>query len=471
MEPDLLQRVAAALEELRLFASLAGILFHFDAPQPPQAEKGVCRLCTGCVRHPRAGGLCQSSAYAAALQGFAIGDVWYTRCWLGVDCFVVPLAPRDELVGAIEVGGFFSPGEGEKAVPRILGRLAGLDPQGGLEPYVSALQGMRETEFMLVRAAAEFLLEATFAKGLNQPDTFSVRQKIFKAERRLSAAIPRPDGDTAGSPPGPAFLRHLGAFLADDEAPAGRSAAALEAFTAALTRDADGDLTRFKAGVVPLLATLACARLRRGESWHAALGGFEQRLLQLERLRSIETVCSWLDALLNPPRLPATPASTRRARGARPLAGRLEEWFRRRPGERLSLTDAAEAVGASRSSIVHRLRTETGQTFRQLRGASRICEAKRLLAFTDLSIGEVSRRCGFRDQSYFTKVFHRHINLTPRQFRQLLGEHGALDPAAAAPGLAHEPEVTDMRRRITPAPPEPVRRTRAARSETGSRSI
>lgn len=424
MDAQLLPRVDAALEELRLFAAFAGIFFHFDSPQPPRVDKGVCRLCSGCVRHPRAGGLCQNSAYAAALQGFAIGDVWYTRCWLGVDCFVVPIAPRGELVGAIEVGGFFSPGEGDKTQPRILSRLASLDPQGALEPFVSALQGMRETEFMLVRAAAEFLLEATFAKGLNQAETFSVRQKIFRAERRLSAVLPG-GSEPPGQPgAGPAFLAQLGAFL--QPGPAADPRRVLEQFTAALTRDSGGDPDRFRGGVLPLLATLAWARLQQGESWHAVMGGFEQRLLQLERLGAVEEVCSWLETLLPDGR---RPPRGRRPRESPSLAPRLEEWLRRRPGERLSLSDAAAAVGASPSSIVHRLRAETGQTFRQLRGASRICEAKRLLAFTDLAIGEVARRCGFRDQSYFTKVFQQHINLTPRQFRRLLRDHGGQEPA------------------------------------------
>ena len=54
-------------------------------------------------------------------------------------------------------------------------------------------------------------------------------------------------------------------------------------------------------------------------------------------------------------------------------------------------------------------------------------EAKRLLAYTSLSLGEISRRCGFRDQSYFTKVFRKEVNLTPGEFRHLLipGTHAA----------------------------------------------
>lgn len=48
----------------------------------------------------------------------------------------------------------------------------------------------------------------------------------------------------------------------------------------------------------------------------------------------------------------------------------------------------------------------------------RIQSAAALLAQTDLTVTEISTRVGFNSPSYFTKIFVRHMNITPRQFRK-----------------------------------------------------
>jgi AraC-like DNA-binding protein len=53
----------------------------------------------------------------------------------------------------------------------------------------------------------------------------------------------------------------------------------------------------------------------------------------------------------------------------------------------------------------------------------RIAEAKRLLRSTDLGIGQIARRTGFKDQSYFTKVFKSRLGLTPTEFKNSETKH------------------------------------------------
>jgi AraC-like DNA-binding protein len=47
-----------------------------------------------------------------------------------------------------------------------------------------------------------------------------------------------------------------------------------------------------------------------------------------------------------------------------------------------------------------------------------ILEAKRLLKFTSLRIGEIAFRLGFEDPSYFIKYFKRYVKLAPLEFRK-----------------------------------------------------
>lgn len=44
-------------------------------------------------------------------------------------------------------------------------------------------------------------------------------------------------------------------------------------------------------------------------------------------------------------------------------------------------------------------------------------EAKRFLAYSDLSIAEIGYEIGFEDPNYFTRFFRQHEKLTPAQFR------------------------------------------------------
>ncbi len=48
-----------------------------------------------------------------------------------------------------------------------------------------------------------------------------------------------------------------------------------------------------------------------------------------------------------------------------------------------------------------------------------IAEAKRLLAYTDNTVAEVSLALSFKDPSHFVKYFKRHTAYTPKGFRAM----------------------------------------------------
>ncbi|MDX2138860.1 MAG: AraC family transcriptional regulator [Chloroflexota bacterium] len=68
-----------------------------------------------------------------------------------------------------------------------------------------------------------------------------------------------------------------------------------------------------------------------------------------------------------------------------------------------------------------------GRIFRQVHGITltdaihkyRMIQARKLLLETNLTIGDVARRCGFHDMSYFRRVFRRWEGMNPRAYRQM----------------------------------------------------
>jgi AraC-like DNA-binding protein len=79
----------------------------------------------------------------------------------------------------------------------------------------------------------------------------------------------------------------------------------------------------------------------------------------------------------------------------------------------------AEEVNLSPKYLSDLFRRETGQTVLSYIQEQKIREAKFLLRHTEDSLGEISHRLNFSSQSYFTAVFRKTTNLTPRQYRAL----------------------------------------------------
>ena len=66
-------------------------------------------------------------------------------------------------------------------------------------------------------------------------------------------------------------------------------------------------------------------------------------------------------------------------------------------------------------------RQKTGMSPRSYITALRLRNASVLLKQTDLSIKEISAAAGFDDQLYFSRVFKKHFNLPPKEFRKRQG--------------------------------------------------
>lgn len=64
------------------------------------------------------------------------------------------------------------------------------------------------------------------------------------------------------------------------------------------------------------------------------------------------------------------------------------------------------------------VKNKIGLTVKELIGSKRLLESKREIAFKDLSIQEVAYEMGYKDPSYFNRVFKNSTGLSPAQFRK-----------------------------------------------------
>ncbi|MBN1436132.1 MAG: helix-turn-helix transcriptional regulator [Sedimentisphaerales bacterium] len=85
----------------------------------------------------------------------------------------------------------------------------------------------------------------------------------------------------------------------------------------------------------------------------------------------------------------------------------------------LSVEYLAQQLHCSADYLSHLFHREAGIKLTQYINEERITKAKYLLETSSLNIAETARACGYRDQSYFARVFRKNTGQSPRDFRKL----------------------------------------------------
>lgn len=105
--------------------------------------------------------------------------------------------------------------------------------------------------------------------------------------------------------------------------------------------------------------------------------------------------------------------------GNDPFFTALKEYIERHYKEEISIHSAAKALGKSVSSISHTLQELGHGTFQQLLTRRRLeTSARLLLEERGLRIKEIGEKSGFSDPYYFSRVFRKYKNCSPKEFRE-----------------------------------------------------
>ena len=86
--------------------------------------------------------------------------------------------------------------------------------------------------------------------------------------------------------------------------------------------------------------------------------------------------------------------------------------------ENITLDVLAKVFHSNKYHIVHLFTEEFGISPIQYLIARRIEEGEKLLQTTDFSLAQISRFCGFSSPSYFSQVFKKQKNCSPKEFRK-----------------------------------------------------
>ena len=92
----------------------------------------------------------------------------------------------------------------------------------------------------------------------------------------------------------------------------------------------------------------------------------------------------------------------------------LHEHYR----EAINIESYIEGKSISTSSFFRKFKQYTGMTPLQYLLEIRLSNAKKLLETTDYSINEISFLIGYENALYFSRIFHKHVGLSPKEYRK-----------------------------------------------------
>lgn len=96
----------------------------------------------------------------------------------------------------------------------------------------------------------------------------------------------------------------------------------------------------------------------------------------------------------------------------------VKRQFENHYSQSYTLTELSKQYNISPSALSHRFSAATGMSVMEYLLSCRMASAKQMLAGTKMSIGEIVERCGFSDNSNFSRTFKSLNGMSPSDFRK-----------------------------------------------------
>jgi len=178
------------------------------------------------------------------------------------------------------------------------------------------------------------------------------------------------------------------------------------------------DLELIKTRVVELVVLLSRAAVEGGAEIGMIFGLNHRFLWDIERLSSVDEIAFWLSKVMV--RFTDCVFNLVNVKNV-DIIYKAVSYLRANYMQEISLDQVAEEVHLSPAYFSKLFKNEMKCTFSEYLSALRIEYSKELLLDEDLPLVEVAGLVGFKDQSYFSKVFKKLVGVSPGEFRRSRG--------------------------------------------------
>jgi AraC-like DNA-binding protein len=339
---------------------------------------GGSLLCPECVRNPE-------SCLALAREALRWGEPAISECAHNYYLWAVPVTDNNRLIGGI-LAGTHSP-----------------DSSAGV-------QGIHH--------AARYLLQVAIAANLINETLFEAN--AIRAAREASRAMAIHSlKDEMYTSVREVYLREeaglIGAIKTGDK---GLAREILNRILVGIYALGQQDFELLKALVLELVVVIYRTAVEAGGDPVELLGLNYASFRDLAGITSEEELSQWLvqhlerfmDSIFQ--------------RGTRPVEAQLQvalHYMQEHFTDDITREDVAKACLLSPSHLSHMLRAKLNKSYVEILNELRLSRSRELLLRSEKSLAEVALGAGFTDQSYFTKVFRKHMGCTPKEYRTRRG--------------------------------------------------
>lgn len=149
--------------------------------------------------------------------------------------------------------------------------------------------------------------------------------------------------------------------------------------------------------------------------------GFTYRKDYLSAVTSLEDYDKLRQWFLEKMTAVCTSVRNRKEEQSETVVSRARSYIQENYGKDISLDDVSKEVNVSPYYFSKLFKEESGENFIEYLTKIRIDHAKEMLKNPELSVKEIGLRSGYSDPNYFSRIFKKQTDMTPREFRERSG--------------------------------------------------
>lgn len=287
---------------------------------------------------------------------------------------------------------------------------------GGLVVADVPLAGAEGVAAGRIRAACRALLEWAVARNLTNAALLQQRREEAERERRRAEAIHSVKSQGYDSIRELYLREEPGLVAAIKGGDRPRAREILNRVLVGIYHLGGNRLELLKSFALELVVMMSRTAVEAGGAPERILGVDYESVTVLGSVRDEEALCHWLTGMLE--RIMDAIRDQPEQSVAARLARALKFMEAHAADGALDRNAAARAACLSPAHFSHVLRRVTGQPFTEHLNRMRVARACVLLRNPQKGLAAIALECGFRDQSYFTKVFRRITGRPPGRFRR-----------------------------------------------------
>lgn len=182
----------------------------------------------------------------------------------------------------------------------------------------------------------------------------------------------------------------------------------------AVRQQASGRMELIKSFFMELVITMCRTAVEAGGDPQSLLGTNYESIVELGGIEEPDLLQPWLLRMLEHV-MDAFERHSRRSGHAQIV--KALDYMRMHAAEELTREEVARVAAMSPAHFSRVFKKHLGRGFADILNQIRVDRTCEWLARTDKELALIALECGFKDQSYFTKVFHKYTGHTPKSYR------------------------------------------------------